>query len=41
MQEKWKSFVYPLIEDRKQDVEEVSYSVKKTADYCWRGPLLG
>ena len=25
MQEKWKSFVYPLIEDRKQDVEEESY----------------
>ena len=25
MQEKWKSFVYPLIEDIKQDVEEESY----------------
>ena len=25
MQEKWKSFVYPLIEDRKQDVEEEPY----------------
>lgn len=25
MQENWKQFVYPLIEDRKQDVEEESY----------------
>lgn len=25
MQERWKSFVYPLIEDRKQDVEEEPY----------------
>ena len=25
MQETWKRFVYPLIEDKKQDVEEESY----------------
>ena len=25
MQETWKRFVYPLIEDKKQDVEEETY----------------